>query len=223
MKAVVLEVRGREAALLMEDGTVRRARGKYQPGQELEFLERRRLSLRQWLAAVAVAVLLLAGSVGMWIKGNWVACAGVSLDVNPSVVYTLNRRGRVLSVRAVNADAKGVASALTEAGVRLKPVAEAVEMALDAFGTADCVLAGVVADDEARREALAAEVEAALAARGDKQALAYRVLRMDRAAARAAQENGMSPGRYVAWQQSGGETSAEAFADLPVSRIIGAQ
>ena len=227
MKAVVLEVRGREAALLMADGTVRKARGDYKVGQEIEFYEIVRSGPRQWVAAVVIAAILLAGSVGMWINGNYVAYAEVSLDVNPSIVYTLNLRNRVLSVRAANGDAEDVVQALD--GLRFKPIGEAVGLTLQRLGTAgyldgedDCLLASVSADDEKRRESLAGQVETAIAdARQDDPGLEYRVDRTDRATARAARENGMSAGRYAAWQQAGDGQSPEEYAEMPVRQLLG--
>ena len=227
MKAVVLEVRGREAALLMADGTVRKARGDYKVGQEIEFYEIVRSGPRQWVAAVVIAAILLAGSVGMWINGNYVAYAEVSLDVNPSIVYTLNLRNRVLSVRAANGDAEDVVQALD--GLRFKPIGEAVGLTLQRLGAAgyldgedDCLLASVSADDEKRRESLAGQVETAIAdARQDDPGLEYRVDRTDRATARAARENGMSAGRYAAWQQAGDGQSPEEYAEMPVRQLLG--
>lgn len=227
MKAVVLEVRGREAALLMADGTVRKARGDYKVGQEIEFYEIVRSGPRQWVAAVVIAAILLAGSVGMWINGNYVAYAEVSLDVNPSIVYTLNLRNRVLSVRAANGDAEDVVQALD--GLRFKPIGEAVGLTLQRLGAAgyldgedDCLLASVSADDEERRESLAGQVETAIEdARQDDPGLEYRVDRTDRATARAARENGMSAGRYATWQQAGDGQSPEEYAEMPVRQLLG--
>ena len=230
MRAVVLEVRGREAALLMEDGTVRRVRGKYEVGQQLVFYDLVRPGVRQWVAAVVVAAILLAGSVGMWFNNNYVSYAEVSLDAEASIVYSLNRRNRVLSVRAANSEAEPVVQTLDDAGIRFTPLPEALDMTMEKLteagylkgGGQDCVLASVASDNETQREALAQQVEAAMDRRNESApGLEYRVDRTDRATARAAEENGMSPGRYGAWQQSGGEKSPGDYAQMPVDELLG--
>ena len=53
----------------------------------------------------------------MWIDRNYVTYAEVSLDVNPSIIYSLNKRDRVLDVRAVNDDAESIVKALEQEGV----------------------------------------------------------------------------------------------------------
>ncbi|MBR1559537.1 MAG: hypothetical protein IJ646_04775, partial [Clostridia bacterium] len=193
MKAVVLETRGREAALLLEDGTVRRARGRFEVGQTVDYAEAVRPSPRQWVAAAAAAAVLLTGSAGLWFDSNYRAYAEVSLDVNPSIVYTLNRGGRVLSVRAANADAEAIVDALD---VRFKPLDDALGQTLDLLEDAgyldaaqdDYVLLNVSADDAARREALVETAERALdRTRADDPTLEYRVDESDRATAREAE------------------------------------
>ena len=230
MRAVVLEVRGREAALLMEDGTVRRVRGKYEVGQQLVFYDLVRPGVRQWVAAVVVAAILLAGSVGMWFNNNYVSYAEVSLDAEASIVYSLNRRNRVLSVRAANSEAEPVVQTLDDAGIRFTSLPEALDMTMEKLteagylraGGQDCVLASVASDNETQREALAQQVEAAMDRRNESApGLEYRVDRTDRATARAAEENGMSPGRYGAWRQSGGEKSPGDYAQMPVGELLG--
>ena len=222
MRAVVLEVRGQEAALLMADGTVRRVRGDYQAGQQIEFYDIVRSGPRQWVAAVVVAAILLAGSVGMWFNNNYVAYSEVSLDVDlSSIVYTLNARNRVLSVWTASD-----AAAVSEAALRFKPIEEAVGLTLERLAEAGhmdgenaCLLVGVSADDGKRREALAQQVESAIEQRYDP-APAYRVAQTDRATARAARENGMSPARYAAWQQSDPDAPPADYAKRPVRQLL---
>ena len=94
MKAVVLETREREAAVLVNDGTVRIVRGTYNVGDIIDYRLRPRFV--QWIAAAVAMVVLVGGSATMWIDRNYVTYAEVSLDVNPSIVYSLNKRDRVL-------------------------------------------------------------------------------------------------------------------------------
>ena len=230
MKAVVLEVRDGEAAILTTDGAVRRVRGEYEVGQEFDWKAPARPSVLQWVAAVLVAALLLTGSAGLWINANYVAYAEVSLDVNPSITYTLNRRDRVLSVSAVNEDAEAIVEALQQDDIRFMPIGDAVAATLDALAREgyldsaedDYVLAGVSADSERAREDLSQKVEAAMGrAMQSDPTMEYRIERTDRATAREAREQGMSAGRYAAWQEAGDDRAPEDFAEMPVREIFG--
>ena len=109
MKAIVLETEGREAAVLLRDGTVRVARGIYEVGQTFDYVAAP--AHRQWIAAAAVFVAMLGLGTGWLADRNLVSYADVSLDVNPSIVYSVNKLGKVLSVAAVNADAEAIVAA----------------------------------------------------------------------------------------------------------------
>ena len=232
MKAVVLETRNREAALLLEDGTVRRVRGQYQVGQTLEYAEAAGPSLRQWAAAAAAMALLLTGSAGLWFDRNYRAYAEVSLDVNPSIVYTLNSRNRVLRVRAANDDAAAIVEALNAEGVRFDALDDALDRTLDLLegagyldaAQADYVLVNVSADDAARRERLTEQADTALKrTKASDPTLEYRVDESDRATAREAEAQGMSAGRYAAWRKasaSGDAPALEDFARIEVRGIL---
>lgn len=63
-----------------------------------------------WACAAAIAVLLLAAGVwgGMYYANNVQVDSIISLDVNPSLEITTNKKDTVLEVKAVNADARAV-------------------------------------------------------------------------------------------------------------------
>lgn len=235
MRAVVLETRGRKAAVLADDGTFHITRGAYSAGDIIEFESKRNPSLRQWAAAAAAMVLLLGASASLWADRNIIACAEVSLDINPSIVYTLNKRDRVLSVRAVNDDAEAIVAQLEQSDIRFATVSDAVERTMailedDGYLDAeeqDYVLINVSADDDARQSRLVEAIDGAMAqtARRDT-TLEYRIDRSDRKTALEAEDHGMSAGRYAAWEQesehadSGEEPDVADFAEKPVQEII---
>ena len=78
---------------------------------------------RRWVAAAAVFVLVVLG-------GGFYAAqtpGGVAtLDANPSIELTVNKLGRVLSVRACNADAQVVLDELELRNQPLQTAADAI-------------------------------------------------------------------------------------------------
>lgn len=234
MKAVVLETRGREAAVLAMDGGVYIVNGKYNVGETIDYREAKRPSARQWAAAAAAMVVLLGASAGLWVDRNYVAYAEVSLDVNPSIVYTVNRRDRVLGVRAVNEDAKGIVESLEQDGIRFATLTDAVDRTMALLEDEgylneeqeDYVLVNVSADDGDRQTRLTGEVEAAMSKTMERDAtLEYRIDVSDRATARDARDSGMSTGRYAAWKQEEAAPDNErpdmaAYSDMPVREIM---
>ena len=228
MKAIVLETEGREAAVLLRDGTIRVARGIYEVGQTFDYVSAP--AHRQWIAAAAVFIAMLGLGTGWLADRNFVSYADVSLDVNPSIVYSVNKLGRVLSVAAVNADAEAIVAALDD--VRFEPLSDAVTKTLSLLEAdgyldedeTDYVLMNVSADDAARREALVSQIEAALTATMESDpSIEYRIDRSDRDTAREAAAQGMSAGRYAAWQQAPETRDQEEYETIPVQRIIEAR
>ena len=227
MKAVVLQTQGHEAAILVNDGTVRIAHGRFAVGDIIDYKSVVRRSLLRWAAAAAAMVMLTGISAGLWIDRNYVTYAEVSLDVNPSIVYSINKRDRVLGVRAANGDAQSIVAQLQ--GVRFSPLSEAVEKTmalledegyLDA-DTDDYVLVNVSADDDTRQTRLTAEVETAMATTLEHNpTMEYRIDHSDRETAKEAADTGMSPGRYSAWQKEDDQTHLEDYADKPVRELM---
>ena len=118
MKAVIVEIRGTQAAALMEDGQfVRIPDNDYSIGQEITLLRRpvekkkKQSTFRRKIAAIAASAVLIA-TVG----GGGIVYATpygtVSIDVNPSIEYTINRFDRVLQVTGVNEEGQAVINAI---------------------------------------------------------------------------------------------------------------
>ena len=232
MKAIVMETRKDQAAVLLKDGTFRVIKGKYTVGETIE-LRGKALptAVRRMATAAAAALILMAGAGGgFWYDANYVAYAEISLDVNPSIVYTVNKQSRVLEVKAVDDDAADVVSTLENAGVRFMPVSEAIETTMEIFGeegyldaeNEDYVLMNVSADNDGLQEDLTSEIETGMEHAMKKNAtMEFRVDHSDRATARRAAEKHMSTGRYAVWEQEGGEREPEEFAEMPIREVMG--
>ncbi len=230
MKAIVMETRGREAAILLKDGTFRTVKGRYSVGETIDYQETVRPAFRKWMAAAAAAVIMIGAGGGFWYDANYVAYAEISLDVNPSIVYTVNKRNRVLEVRAVNDEAAEAVSALNEEGVRFMPVADAIDRAMMLFENEgyldaeneDYVLMNVSADNAGIHERVTSEIETGMGRAMERDpSMEYRVDHSDRATARRAEDSDMSTGRYAVWEQEGAGREQEEYAQMPVRELMG--
>ena len=105
MKGIIVEIRGTHAAALSDEGCIIRIRNKnYAIGQVIE-MEKRIFGKPVKTVAMAAAAAALTLMFGV---SAWAYCTPytyVSLDVNPSIEYSVNRFGRVLSAKAVDQDA----------------------------------------------------------------------------------------------------------------------
>ena len=135
MKAVVLEIKENWAAVRCEDGVVRKIKkGKLSVGDSLDISPESRgkiLSLgsfRRYLAGSAAALFLLTAGVGGLYSYNTVwACSYVSLDINPSIEYTLNRQNYVIKVKGLNEEGQGIVDELMKTSLHHATLEETLE------------------------------------------------------------------------------------------------
>lgn len=172
MKAVVLEVRGKEAVVLNTAGQVIRIRQKnLKTGDTIELSdEMMKEKVISWskvrrYGAVAAAAALILGSGGMYSYNNVIACSYVSLDINPSIEYVLNRQNLILDVEALNEEAEEIVSILKENNIKKNTLSQAMEKTteiLEEYGyideeETDYILLNVSCDSEERRTLLKEE------------------------------------------------------------------
>lgn len=135
MKAVVLEIKENWAAVLCEDGVVRKIKkGKLSVGDSLDISPEscgKILSLgsfRRYIAGSATALFLLtAGAGGVYSYNNVWACSYVSLDINPSIEYTLNRQNYVIKVKGLNEEGQGIVDELMKTSLHHATLEETLE------------------------------------------------------------------------------------------------
>lgn len=124
MKAAVVGIKGHYAAALMNNGCVTKIKNEnYTVGQVIEIAPqkvRRPLKIAVWAASAAAAVMLTVSAAWAYFTPSMY----VSLDVNPSIEYSVNRFDRVLSVRAVNDDGTDI---LKDLNLTNKTIDEAVK------------------------------------------------------------------------------------------------
>jgi hypothetical protein len=105
MKSVVVEIKDGFAAILSDNGCITKVVNQnYEVGQVIEMNTNKKvLNVKKLVAGAATVAILIAGAgFGTWAYAS--PYSYVSLDVNPSIEYTINRFDRVLSVKAVNDD-----------------------------------------------------------------------------------------------------------------------
>ena len=213
------------------DKILARVQAETQPKPETETVvplpqrSRRGGAWRRWVAAAAVFVLAVLG-------GGFYAAqtpGGVAtLDANPSIELTVNKLGRVLSVRARNADAQVVLDELELRNQPLQTAADAIvnELRADGYVSADTnsILVTVEAGkgDARLRDRLAAAVEDAQTDCGLEPAVLAQVLEPDPALEAEAAAMGVSAGKAMLIRQISAqveELTDDALAVLPINDL----
>lgn len=119
LKAVVLEKKGSMLTVLTSDGSFKKVRRRdaVEVGQEIEIPAVRALpNLRIGVSIAAIFLIAFMSVFGWNAFQPGTAVAMVSLDINPSLQISLDRKGRVLELEALNPDAEQVLSELSLKG-----------------------------------------------------------------------------------------------------------
>ena len=166
MRAIVLEIKNGEAAVLREDGIVVTTRQKCRVGDTIEVSDRievrpaRRFGRLRRIAAVAMLAIVIAGSTFGYMSVS--ASSYVSVDAgDTSLEFAVNHFGRVISVEGLDEDSEEFAKNI-EGEIRHKKFDDAMNCAMTrleengsiAGSGQDQIIAGVTAGNERQREEL---------------------------------------------------------------------
>lgn len=122
MKVVIVEIKNSFAAALSEDGRVLKIKNKnYAIGQEIIFKNNN--NYIKLAASIAASLVLFVTPAWAYLTPY----SYVSLDINPSFEFLINRFDRVLEVRAVNDDGEKVVDKISIAGLKNKEIKDAVK------------------------------------------------------------------------------------------------
>lgn len=123
MRAVIVEIKNNRAAALTQDGQIIKIKNKnYMIGQVTELKRDKAAKPRKKLVwATSAAAVICTFSVGAWMFFS--PYTYVSLDVNPSIEYSVNRFDLVLSAEGVNEDGENI---LINLNLQYKPITDAV-------------------------------------------------------------------------------------------------
>lgn len=163
MKAVIVEASGSMAVALREDGSFIKVQNKgYSIGDELVSKARILQFPKQIVAAACSALVILAGAGGVGAYQWNSPYSYVTLDVNPSIEYSLNKFDKVIAVNGLNEAGNEIALSIGKS-IKNRDITQALEMtvnALNAEGFAgdirDIPLIGVYSDNDSKTEALMA-------------------------------------------------------------------
>ena len=149
MKGIVVEINNKDAVILAEDGLFKRIENRnYEIGQTLKLASGQKPGLRQFvlkpvistkllIGAARIAAVVAIGTIGAF---AWhTPTSYISLDVNPSVEYSVNMFDRILEARAVNEDGEEI---LKDLQLKNKKIEEGLKETLD-----ELIAEGYLADD----------------------------------------------------------------------------
>ncbi len=138
MQGIVVEIEKKDAVILTKDGLFKKVKNmNYKIGQKIAIKESRKTGSKLIMGAasmVAAAAICTIGAFAYYTPTDY-----VSLDVNPSVEYSINMFDRILNVKAVNDDGEELLIGLK---LNHKTIAVAVEETIDKL-----VADGYLADD----------------------------------------------------------------------------
>jgi len=127
MKSIVLEVKQNEAVILSDDGTVSKIRNNnYGIGQVINMESTKKAKSKFYTFAASFVAAMIILTVGAF--AYFTPVSYVSLDVNPSIEYSINLFDRVLTYKAVNEDGKEIIKTLN---LKNKKIAKALEETLN--------------------------------------------------------------------------------------------
>lgn len=203
MKAVILENRDGYSAVLREDGAIEKLKMQGEVGDTIIIEPNRRKRTAQFyryaqVAAAAAVFLVAAGSARHYV---FATSSYVTMDVNPSVEFAMNRMERVIDVAAVNEDAEEIVSSLKEGRIWGRTLADVIgetTQILEEYeylsGSDDTVLFAVATDSDEEYAKIEASV---LEAEGSANGLTVEVIRGGREDHDRAGELSLSVGRYL--------------------------
>ena len=174
---------------------LRDARGLEQGRSKNRGLSRPAFRLALSAAGAMLTVFLCIGAYAML----WMPVAYVSIDLNPSLELALNRLDRVIGVEAYNEDGQGILEGVSVKGMRYGDAIESIvgSEGMQPYLTRDAALTFTVATDSAPREEQMLEEIARSSGCVEHGGVSVRA---DMSLVEEAHGNGLSLGKYLAYQ-----------------------
>ena len=166
MKAVIVDLNGNDAVVLRDDGQFEKVKNKnYSIGQELTLQPKViRFPKQAAIAASAAIVIAACGGMGTYTWSNPVSY--VSLDINPSIAYSLNEFNRVISVNGMNDEGTAIVDAIGNS-LKNTDITTALTITVEQLSTdayldaenANYMVIGVYSEKDSKADALMSTVD----------------------------------------------------------------
>ncbi|MFZ5974261.1 MAG: anti-sigma factor domain-containing protein, partial [Bacillota bacterium] len=233
MKSVVLEITGRHAVVVNDDGDFIKIRNRnFKVGQRIITHDLRFKRLKFASAAAAAAmVLFVAGGAYAY----YTPYTEVSLDVNPSMVLQINYFNKVIGVAAMNADAEQIAEKLDIINDDVNTAMDEVVNELSEQGYIDtdtdaAIVVTSTSQDQTRAQEMLQTAERKIEQKTERLRIRAEVLGdcVGQQLVTRAREYGVSPGKLMLVEKyaiSTGDPATvdvTAWLDKPVKEIMAA-
>lgn len=235
MKAVIVELRNGYASVLSDDGCIVKIKdNNYEIGQVIQMTNQRNNMVKKIVTFAAGAAAIMVLSVSTWAYAS--PYTYVSLDVNPSIEFVLNRFDRVLTIKSVNDDGEDVLQEITLKNLKNKTIVQAINQTIDQISQlgylSDGTTAGIVITtsgknmDKADELAIEIkdEVEDEISKTYDSASVEVFSIGMERV--EAARELGVTPGKLnlveklIASSNDAENINLQEWLDKPVKDIM---
>lgn len=234
MKGVIVEIRNDYVAVLSDNGSIIKVKNNnYQIGEEIQMkntIKKSKKKIFALAASVACATLI----VGTGVYAYATPYSYVSLDVNPSIEYEVNRFDRVIDVTAVNDDG---AEIINKLDLENKTIGEAIHDTITEINeqgyfpegeTGGVVISTSNDKDADKAEELANDLEGTVkdVIAGDDITAEVEVHSVGRERVLAARELGVTPGKLNLVEKlqksaiNPEDVSIEEWLNKPVKEIM---
>ncbi|MDE7310631.1 MAG: hypothetical protein K2N87_03265 [Eubacterium sp.] len=176
MKAVIVECSNGAAVALCDDGSFRKLKNKgYSIGQELLIKQKHTPNrMVQKLSICASLALVLLSFAGIGSHSYVEPYSYVSLDINPSIEYALNRYDKVISVAGINTEGQQVVSSI-EADIKNQNITTALGVTIGQLEkehyimqeTYNHVIVSVYSTNDTKAQSIASRVNSFSAEKSD--------------------------------------------------------
>ena len=166
MKAVIVDLNGNDAVALRDDGRFEKIKNKnYSIGQEITLQAQTIRFPKQAAIAASVAIVIAACSgMGTYTWSNPISY--VSLDINPSIAYSLNEFNRVITVSGMNEEGAAVVDAIGDS-LKNTDITTALSITVEQLSTdayldsenTNYMIIGVYSDKDSKADALMSTVD----------------------------------------------------------------
>lgn len=166
MKAVIVDLNGNDAVALREDGRFEKIKNKsYAIGQEI-LMQPQVIHFPKQAAIAASAAIVIAacGGMGTYTWSNPISY--VSLDINPSITYSLNAFNRVIAANGMNDEGAAIVD-MIGASIKNKDITTALTITVEQLSTeayidsenTNYMIIGVYSDKDDKASSLMSTVD----------------------------------------------------------------